>query len=89
MRPGDQKLPKSMKRYENRVRDFFREYGNFEYNRYDYWINLNPGWRSMEDPLYPIHSIHCQTKGECYDELKECVPCDCEECRSALERMSE
>lgn len=86
MRPGDQTLPRSMTRYANRVRDFFYEVGNFEPGRRDYWINLNPGWRSMEDPIHPLHSIHCQTKGECYDELRDCVPCSCSECRESIDR---
>ena len=43
-----------------------------------YWIALKPGFKSDDDPIGNLHTIHEDNKLACY--FHGVMPCECKDC---------
>ena len=44
----------------------------------DYWVYLKTGFQNGNDP--GVHSIHEWTISRVYSELRQIIPCNCDNC---------
>lgn len=47
-----------------------------------YWIALKSGWKSEEDTVGAVHTIHENTRRECYQV--GVLRCECPDCKPSL-----
>jgi hypothetical protein len=47
------------------------------------WVYLTTGYRTMIDPIAPLHSIHTRTLRQALAEMSSVKPCTCSDCRPA------
>jgi hypothetical protein len=47
-----------------------------------YWVELAAGWKSADDPVGAVHSLHEDTRREAY--AVGVLPCRCHDCMTEL-----
>jgi hypothetical protein len=75
------RLPKSLRRYADRIEDYSDE----RFGDNGIWIYYVPGWKSYSDPMGCLHQDHEDN----VTRLRECArtaePCRCDECVAMIE----